>query len=443
MSATGPTPLDGPVWYPYAFDPFPGPRARWASAEGCYAVDESGKRYFDATASWWCKSFGHRHPRLVAALEAQLSRFDHLMMSPHAHGAAEGFAEALVEALGRDTYDRVFFTDDGSTAIEAAMKMALQYWRLVGEPKRQRFAAVALGYHGDTLGAVSIGHIDEFHGNFGEFQKATVRAKAPYCYRCPVGRTYPACGIACADDFAKRMEEEGDSIAAFVVEPLVLGAAGMVVYPVEALERLVRIARKAGALVLFDEVFTGFGRTGKPFAFQHLAKEPALRPDLVALSKGLTAGMMPLGAVVTRKGIYEAFRGPGRLAHGHTYSGHALGCAVGHEALRLLHEPATGAALREIEALFRQEAPRFAALPRVGDARTLGAIFALELVADKPTKSLTTPPSGPGWRIAWKLWEKGFWLRPLQQMLYVVPPFTADLATLQELLALMYTELRR
>lgn len=443
MTDRRPTSLDGPVWYPYAFDPFPGPRTRWARAEGCYAYDESGKRYFDATSSWWCKSFGHRHPRLVKALEEQLGKFDHLMMSPHAHAPAERFADAILGATDRATYERVFFTDDGSTAVEAAMKIALQYWRQAGEPQRTRFAAVELGYHGDTLGAVSIGHIEEFHGNFAPFQKDTIRAKAPYCYRCPVRKTYPGCGIACADDFEARIAREGSTVAAFVVEPLVLGAAGMVVYPKEALERLVRIARKAGALVLFDEVFTGFGRTGKNFAFQHLSDEPALKPDLVAMSKGLTAGMLPLGAVVARKGIYDRFRGPGRLSHGHTFAGHALACAVGLEGLRLLEEPATQVAIGNIETLFSEWAPRFRALPSVGDVRVLGAIFAVEVVLDRATKAPPTPPSGPGWGIAWNLWEKGFWIRPLQQMLYVVPPFTTDLSVLQELLALLYTELRR
>lgn len=440
--STRSTPLDGPVWYPYAFDPFPGPRARWAKADGCYAIDEDGKKYFDATSSWWCKSFGHRHPRLVKALESQLARFDHLMMSPHAHAPAEAFAEALVDVTGPDTYERVFYTDDGSTAVEAAMKMALQYWRLVGQPGRTRFAAVELGYHGDTLGAVSVGHIDEFHGNFAPFQKDTIRAKAPYCYRCPVGRTYPGCGIACADGFEKQLEAEGASVAAFIVEPLVLGAAGMVVYPKEALERLMRLARRAGALVIFDEVFTGFGRTGKPFAFQHLADEPAMKPDLLALSKGLTAGMLPLGAVVARKGLYDVFRGPGRLSHGHTFAGHALGCAVGLEALTMLREPATGTAIAAIEALFAEWEPKFRSLSTVGDVRRLGAILALELVDDRASKTPPKPASGPGWAIAWKLWEKGFWIRPLQQMLYVVPPFTAELPVLQELLTLLYRELR-
>jgi adenosylmethionine-8-amino-7-oxononanoate aminotransferase len=436
------TPLDGPVWYPYAFDPFPGPRTRWAAAEGCYAIDEKGRRYFDATSSWWCKSFGHRHPRLVAALERQLARFDHLMMSPHAHDAAEQFADRLVALAGRTTYERVFFTDDGSTAVEAAMKMALQYWRLVGQPRRTRFAAVELGYHGDTLGALSVGHIEEFHGNFASYQRDTLRAKAPYCYRCPVGLSYPGCEIACVDDFEKRLAAEGDTIAAFVVEPLVLGAGGMIVYPTEALERLVRLARRAGALVLFDEVFTGFGRTGKTFAFQHLSDDPELRPDLVALSKGLTAGMLPLGAVVARRGLYDAFRGPGRLSHGHTFAGHALGCAVGLEAARMLEEEETRQAIAGIARLFEDAEPMFRGLAAVGDVRRLGALFALELVTNKSTKSLPTPANGPGWRLAWKLWERGFWLRPLQQMLYVVPPFTSDLSTLHQLLTLLYTELR-
>ncbi len=427
------------LWHPYTPVPHLGPKAVFTRAAGSYVYDESGRRYFDATSSWWCITHGHCHPRLVSALTRQAAQMDQVLFSPHTHPLAVELSETLLGVLG-SRFDRVFFSDDGSTAVEAAMKMAVQYWVNRGVRGRNRFLTMERAYHGDTLGAVSVSHVEEFHGYFESLRVPAYASTVPYCYRCPLGKAYPSCAIACVEKAEATLDREGDKIAALIVEPLVLGAGGMIVYPKEYLERLVKKARSKGVLVIFDEVFTGFGRTGKPFAMDHLENAP----DIVCLSKGLTAGMLPLAATVATEEVYSAFTGgPEKtLYHGHTFTANALGCAVALENLKILKEERTFERNGRLVDWLASQTPRFASLDRVGDVRHLGLIWALELVESKATKAVGTPANAYGWKVAEKLWEKGFWLRPLGQMLYVVPPYSSTVEDLTPLFDLLYTELQ-
>lgn len=408
-------------------------------AQGAYIFNSEGKRYFDATSSWWCNLHGHCHPDLVAALHRQSQTLDQILFAPHAHPVALELATALLEKLGAP-FEKVFFSDDGSTAVEAALKMALQYWVNQGQPRRKSFLSLELGYHGDTLGAISVGHLDEFHRFFTPLV-ASEKSTAPYCYHCPLGLKYPSCKVACLSQARKLISEKGDEIAALIVEPLVLGAGGLIVYPPEYLDELMALCKSKGILVIFDEVFTGFGRTGSFFAKDQL-KSP---PDFVCLSKGLTSGMLTLGATATTAEIFNAFKGEERrkFYHGHTFTANALACAVALESLRIFDRDRVLIENQKLEAVLKEQKTRFEFLPHVGEVRQLGMIWAMELVRDKQTRENFRPANGPGWKIARAAWEKGIWLRPMGAALYVIAPYCTSVEDLRHCFDVLYAESSR
>lgn len=415
------------IWHPYTPIPAVGPRTIFTSAKGAHVFDEKGRKFFDATSSWWCITHGHCHPRLVEAIARQAATLDHVMIAPHAHPVALSLADRLLETLGAP-FHRVFFSDDGSTAVECALKMAVQYWHNLGKP-RKAFLSLDSAYHGDTLGAMSVSHISQFHHFFDAI-------------RMPVHRV-DLLGDVPLDAALAALAPKASDIAACVIEPLVLGAAGMRLYPVERLETLIRFCREHGILVVFDEVFTGFGRTGKMFAMDHLG-DPALRPDIACLSKGLTAGMLPLAATAVSRPIYDAFSGGAERAfyHGHTFTGNPIGCAVALENLAIFDSEGTREKIAALEARLGEETPRFEALPHVSDVRQLGVIWALSLVRDKATKATFTPANGPGWRMAARAWERGQWFRPLHETVYVLPPYCASESDLQMFFEVLYSEVQ-
>lgn len=411
------------MWHPFTPIPPKGPREILARAEGAYVYTESGHRVFDAFSSWWCQSLGHGHPRLLKAFSDQAKVMDQVVVAPHTHRPALELSETLLAIL-QGRFARIFYSDDGSTAVETALKMALQYHKQSGQPQRKRLVSMELGYHGDTLGAVAVSHVGEFH-DLLPFQSSVFRAKAPYCYRCPEGLKFPSCEVACLNSAERYFAEHGTEVAALIVEPLVLGAAGMITYPTAYLEKLVALARKHGALVIFDEVFTGFGRLGPMFAFQELKK--GNWPDLLCLSKGLTSGFMPFAATVATQTIYEAFVGGPERAffHGHTFTANPMGCRVALEVLKIFEEERILERNVPLIGLIAEQKKRFERLEHVGEVRHRGLVWAMELVTEKGTKSVPSPANGPGWRIAERAWRDGVWIRPLHQMIYLVPPFCA------------------
>jgi adenosylmethionine---8-amino-7-oxononanoate aminotransferase len=427
------------VWHPYTPTPHLGPKGVLVSAEGSFVYDDGGRRYLDGTSSWWCITHGHCNARMAQALFRQSVTLDQVLFSPHTHPVAVDLSEALLKSL-RGRFQRVFFSDDGSTAVEAAMKMALQYWVNHGIAGRDKFLSIERAYHGDTLGAVAVSDVKEFHKYFGQIQARAAESTVPYCYRCPLGLTYPDCQIACVEKAEAVLEQDWQKIAAVIVEPFILGAGGMIVYPIEYLQRLVAKAREHATLVIFDEVFTGFGRTGEMFAMDYLD----VSPDIVCLSKGLTGGMMPMGATVTTEEVYSAFAGGSdkTLHHGHTFTANALGCAVALESLKIFEDEKVIERNRALIALMAAQTPRFEALAFVGNVRQIGMIWAVELVVDKETRQIPEPPNGPGWKICENLWKAGFWLRPIHQTLYVIPPYSTTKEDLTRLFNALYTEVQ-
>jgi len=405
------------LWHPYTPDPAPGPAAQlFVKAEGAYVIDEKGKRYLDATASWWCQIHGHCHPRLVSALNRQASQLDQILFSPHCHPVALELAERLIAKLGTP-FSRIFYSDDGSTAVEVALKMAIQYWVNRGEPRRRRFLSLQSGYHGDTLGTVAVGDVGVFQAAFSGGLAESVKAPIPH-------------SDAAVDAFLALLDQHHEDLAAFIVEPLVMGAGGMIVYPKENLEKITRACRDRGVLVIFDEVFTGFGRTGTFFAMEQITS----RPDIVCLSKGLTSGMLPLAVTATTENIFKEFAGGGARTffHGHTFTANALGCAVALESLRLFDEEKVIERNRGLIDIFAEQSERFCELEVVREVRHQGMVWAVETRRD----------SAFGWQIATRLFDEGIWTRPLHNVLYFIAPYCVTPDELKRALDVLYSALR-
>ncbi len=427
---------DESVWHPFTQYPITTPQSLLVRAEGAFVFDEEGKKYFDATSSWWCNLHGHCNPRLVEALHRQAKTLDQIMFAPHAHPIALELADRLIRVLG-EPFKRVFFSDDGSTAVEASLKMAIQYWQQKGRPEKARFISVERAYHGDTLGAVSVSHLSQFHGAFEGVKLPVVRATVPYCYRCPLNLKYPSCQIKCLEETLATIRKESDTIAALVIEPLLLGAGGMIPYPKEYLETLHKVCNEQNILVIYDEVFTGFGRTGTMFAMEQVTT----RPDMVCLSKGLTSGMMPLAVTVVNDKVFSAFTGGAEKTfyHGHTFTANALSCAIAVESLNIFEDEEVLQNNQRLSGVMNTWANRFRDMPHVGDVRQLGMVWALEVVRTRATKSLYQPANGPGWNIAQTLWDEGIWIRPLNQVIYVIPPYCSTESDLHHLFTVLYS----
>ncbi len=434
------------LWHPFT------PLADWASSdplviergEGVYLYDTEGNRYLDGVSSLWCNVHGHRHPALDAAIRAQLNHVAHSTLLGVTHAPAAELARRLVERAPAGL-NRVFFSDDGATAVEVALKMAFQYWRQKPdpEPKRTRFLALTDAYHGDTLGDVSVGGIASFHAMFAPLLFPTLRAPSPYCYRCPLGLERPTCGIACLGEVERLLEAYPGEVAAVIVEPLVQGAAGMIVHPEGYLRGLREITKRHDVLLIADEVAVGFGRTGALFA----CELEGVAPDLLCLAKGLTGGYLPLAATLTTDTIHAAFVGTAAegktFYHGHTFAGNPLGAAVALANLKVFDDEATLERLRPKVARLTQGLQRLASLPHVGDIRQRGLIAGIELVADVANRTPFAYESQVGARICRRARSLGVLLRPLVDVIVLMPPLAiteAEIDTMIDVVARCVTE---
>ncbi|MEW6595384.1 MAG: adenosylmethionine--8-amino-7-oxononanoate transaminase [Thermodesulfobacteriota bacterium] len=401
-------------------------------ASGLLLYDQAGKPYYDTISSWWCIVHGHNHPTIMAAIRDQLERLDQVLLAGTTHEPAVLLAEQLVQRTPANL-TRVFYSDNGSTACEIAMKMSVQYWRQSGRPERTRMVALTRGYHGDTIGTMSLGGVPEFHQVFRHLLFDSHRLPSPSCYRCPMGREQATCDCECLNDYAALLAEHGRELAALIVEPLIQAAGGMIVYPVKYLARVAAMTRAHGVHLIFDEVATGFGRTGTLFALE----QAGVAPDFLCLSKGLTGGVLPMAATLTTDEIYQAFYGDYRegktFFHGHTFTGNPLAAAAALGSLRVFDEEATLAGLPAKIDHLRQRLSRFAGLPWVGDVRQLGLIAALELVKDKAGKAPFAHEERVGWPIYLRGLEEGLILRPLGNVVYLWLPLSVTTAAIDEI----------
>jgi adenosylmethionine-8-amino-7-oxononanoate aminotransferase len=389
-------------------------------AKGVYLYTEDGRKILDGISSWWVNIHGHSHPKLNEALAAQARELEHVVFAGCTHRPAVELAERLLELLPPGMA-RVFYSDNGSTAVEAALKLACQYWRNLGQDRRA-FVTLHHAYHGDTAGAMSASEDSVFTRPFAPMLFSVSRAHSPYCYRCPLGLTRATCEIDCLGDLAARLDELGSTVAGVLVEPMLQAAGGMIVWPAEFLAGVRRLCDRHGTLMIADEVLTGFGRTGKMFACEHAQ----VSPDIICLSKALTAGYLPLGVTAATKAIYEAFLSEDRTRtffHGHSYTANPLACAVALASLDLFREEGTLDRVAVLESTLRAGLEPLRRAAGVGDVRVIGGVGIVEMRADESESNNHGYLNEFGPRASAALLERGLLLRPLGNVLYFMPPY--------------------
>ncbi len=406
-------------------------------ADGCYLIDTKGKKYIDGVSSLWVNVHGHRKKELDVAITSQLNRVSHSTLLGLSNTPSIELSKALVDITPKGL-NKVFYSDNGSTSVEIGIKMAYQYWQNMGKAKKKQIAHLANSYHGDTLGSVSIGGIDLFHKVYRDLIFKTIKIDFPDCYRAPIDKEYPSYAFECLDKFEKLLEKNHESIAALVVEPIVQGAAGMIVWPKGILKKIAQLCRKYDVFLICDEVATGFGRTGKMFACEH----EDVSPDIMCLSKGITGGYLPLAVTLTTDKIYEGFCGPYQdlktFFHGHTYTGNPLCCAVALENINIFKKEKTLQKLAPKIKFLDKRLKMFYNLASVGDIRQMGFMVGIELVKDKNTKEPYPWEEKIGVRVCQRLREKGIILRPLGNVIVIMPPLVISQTELKRLLDATY-----
>ncbi|HXN64304.1 MAG TPA: adenosylmethionine--8-amino-7-oxononanoate transaminase [Candidatus Acidoferrales bacterium] len=404
------------IWHPFTRVGVDAPPLEVVRGEGPWLYTADGRRILDAISSWWVNLHGHAHPRIAEAIAQQARQLEHVLLAGFTHEPVERLAHELREFLP-PALEHIFFSDDGSTAVEVALKLALQYWSNCGQPEKREIVALEHGYHGDTAGAMSVSDDSTFTSAFAPMRFPVQRAHAAYCYRCPVGLERETCHIECADSLEKILADRGGQVAAVIVEPLLQGAGGMIVHPLEYLQRVREITARHGVLLIADEVLTGFGRTGKMFATE-LA---GVVPDLMCLSKGLTGGFLPMGATLLTNRIFEAFGGddPARAFwHGHSYTGNPLACAAALVSLEVFRTEPVFERIAAIAEVHAERLPRLRAFERVGDTRRIGTVAAIELLADDSGYLSSLRPKLYNFFLS-----RNILLRPLGNVIYVLPPY--------------------
>ena len=403
-----------------------------AKGKGAWLEDVDGRRYLDGVSSLWCNIHGHARPEINRAMKRQLDRVAHATFLGMSNPPAIELAERLA-AIAPKGLTRVFYSDNGSTAVEVACKMAFQYWSQNGKPAKRKFVAFDAGYHGDTLGAVSLGGIDLFHGVFRPLLFPTIKAPTTYAYRCDKARTLAECGSHVLEEVEAIFRTHGRETAGLVVEPLVQGAGGMITQPPGFLKALRGLCDDYDVLLIADEVMTGFGRTGTMFA----CEQEGVSPDLLALSKGLTSGYLPLAATLATERIYEGFLGAFKdrrtFYHGHTYTGNPLACAGALASLDLFRRDKTLEKTRKKIHKFGNLLQEFYRIDQVGEIRQCGLIAGIELVADPKTRAPFPWEARTGHRVALEARKRGALLRPLGDTIVLMPPLAIterDLARL-------------
>lgn len=420
--------------------------------EGCYLIDTEGRRYLDGISSLWCNVFGHRVPEIDSAIKKQLGKIAHTTFLGLTHPLAIELSEKLVAMAPKPESDvakerqgclkRVFFSDSGSEAAEIALKMAYQYWQQKGQPRKKKFAKLTNAYHGDTIGSVSVGGIDLFHQIYHPLLFETISIPSPYRYRWPSGedpKKVKAESLAAMEEVLRTHHED---LAAFVMEPLMQGAAGMIDQPKGYISRARELTRKYNTLLIFDEVATGFGRTGRMFAAEH----ENITPDLMTVAKGLTGGYLPLAATLATEEIYQAFLGRYEefktFFHGHTYTANPLACAAAIATLDLFKKNRVLARLQPKISLMKRRLKSFYKLKAVGDIRQVGIMVGIELVKDKATRETFDPREKIGVRVIECARKKGAILRPLGSVIVLMPPLAMTAKEINKLLDITHQAIK-
>ncbi len=406
----------------------------------CFLKDARGRWYLDGVSSLWVSVHGHRKKEIDDAVREQLDRVAHSTLLGLTNIPAVSLAEKLIGLADRSfgglspRLAKVFYSDNGSTAVEVALKMAFQYWIHQGKAGKSAFLCLKNGYHGDTLGAVSVGGIDLFHEVFGPLLFRTYKAPSPYCYRCELGKSESECAFACLGEMERILESHAGEIAAVILEPLVQAAGGIIVAPEGYLRGVRELCSRYGVLMIADEVATGFGRTGAMFACEH----ESVVPDIMCLSKGITNGYLPLAATLCTEDIYESFLGEfselKTFFHGHSFTGNPLACAAASACIDVFEREGTLANLAPKVSVLKDALSAANELPHVGDVRSRGLIAGVELVRDKDTREPYSWEDKMGWRVAYKARESGVLIRPLGNVVVIMPPLSIGVDNLARLM---------
>lgn len=402
------------IWHPFtrtSLDPAP---LRVSRAQGAYLYTDDGTRIIDAISSWWVNLHGHCHPHIVSAVQTQARELDHVLLAGFSHSPVHRLTEKL-QMIVPPSLNHVFYSDDGSTAVEVALKLAVQYWANVGREEKREIVALDHAYHGDTVGAMSVSADSGFTRPFFGLRFPVHRVHSPYCLRCPVGKHRANCSIDCLNSLAALLEDRHNQIAAVIAEPMLQGAGGMIVHPKEFLQSLGSLCRGRRVLLIADEVLTGFGRCGKMFA----CDIAGVTPDLMCLSKGITGGFLPLGATLATGEIYQSFTKPDNaFFHGHSYTGNPLACAAAVANLEIFEKEDVWNRIRGIETKHRERLQQFASHPRVEEIRQIGTVAAIELKAADAGYFSSLKP-----QLYRFFLERGVLIRPLGNVLYMLPPY--------------------
>ena len=431
------------VWHPFT------PMKLWlegdplviVAADGMYLIDSDGNRYLDGGSSLWCNVHGHRVPEIDDAVRAQLDKVAHTTMLGLANEPATLLAERLMRIVPRNL-KKVFYSDAGATATEIAFKLAAQYWFNIGRPEKNEFVGFAEAYHGDTVGAMSIGRVPAFHKPYFPMLFKVHFAPTPFVYRSDTPDDPEAVKHKCLAALESILREHGRRIAGIAIEPIVQGAAGMNVQPHGFLREVRRLATRFDVLLIADEVATGFGRTGHMFACQWEGVEP----DVMCVGKGITGGYLPLAATFATRPIFDGFLGEpweGKtFYHGHTYTGNPLACAAALASLDLLEQNDLIAAVSRKATEISKLLEPLRDLPHVGDVRQKGFMVGIELVADKQTRQPFDPKRRVGAEICHRVRRHGVILRPLGDVVVLMPPLAMGLEHLKKIMTAVETEVK-
>jgi lysine---8-amino-7-oxononanoate aminotransferase len=405
------------------------------SGEGIMVKDIDGKEYYDAFSALWLNVHGHRKKELDDAIKKQLEKIAHSTLLGMTNVPATELAEQLV-AISPEQLTRVFYSDSGAEAMEIALKIAFQYWANIGRREKKKFIAMQNGYHGDTIGAVSIGSIDLYHQVYGPLMFESYKAPIPHVYRSGSGNP-DQCRDECLSILEQVLMKHHHDIAALTIESMVQGAGGMIIMPEGFLSGVRQLCTKYEVLMIVDEVATGFGRTGKMFACEH----EGVQPDLMAVGKGITGGYLPIAATLTTEEIYQAFYDDfdklKTLFHGHSYTGNQLGCAVALENLRLFESENIVEEVAEKAEYLSVLLEELKSIPYVGDVRQLGFMCGIELVSYKETKEAFPFKERVGYRTTLKMRELGMLTRPLGDVVVFMPPHASTKEELKAMVSIM------
>ncbi len=424
------------VWHPAAqmkdYEDFP--PVPVTAGQGCYLKTADGREILDIVSSWWCNLLGHCNKDISDALAAQAHTLEHVIFANFTHPRAVELCERLAAILPSGLC-KFNFGDNGSSAVEMALKIAFQYQQQRGQNKRIRFACLTEGYHGETIGALSVGSMDMYSRLYEPMMMHNLHIEAPDCFRCPYGRCRAGCDAPCLEKARKMFEAHAHELAALIVEPLLQGAAGMRIYPETYLKGLRRLCDEYGVLLIADEIATGFGRTGELFA----CGRAGVSPDLMTLSKALTGGYMPMSVVCATQEIYDAFYADYRegkaFVHSHTYAGNPLGCACALAVLNVLKRDNILEKARKTAAFLTQRmTEEFSGIEEIGEIRHIGLIHAFELVKDRKTLAPFDPALRLGYRIYQRALEKGLLLRNIGEVLYFNPMLNIEEEDLEKAL---------